>query len=137
MSLEEAYRDLETVYADLRRELDVLRPVCMKSSRCCRFKDFGHQLWTTRLEIDYLLDREGPPSGAVPDGVCPYLQAGLCGVRDHRMLGCRIFFCDPNYAAQMNPLYEKYHKRVKELHSRHGIPYEYFEYLGEMRKIGG
>ena len=129
MEPEAAYRDLESVYAELARELAELRPLCQTSGRCCRFKESGHQLWTTRLELDYLVDREGLPAGPRPEGVCPYLKEGLCGVRDHRMLGCRIYFCDPSYAQAMGPLYEKYHRKVKEVHRSHGLPYEYAEFL--------
>ena len=131
MLSEAASRDLEALYADLERELAELRPLCRQSSRCCKFKEFGHQLWTTQLEIDYLVEHEGLPRDLAPagEGVCPYLRDGLCGVRDHRMLGCRIYFCDAGYAGAMGPLYEKYHARIKELHRRHDLPYEYGEFL--------
>lgn len=128
-----AHRELEAIYAELQAELDALRPLCRRSDRCCRFGEFGHQLWTTPMELDYLIDHEGPPT-SVPDSVCPYLRDGLCGVHDHRMLGCRVYFCDPNYSSLMGPVYEKYHARIKELHRRHGIPYRYFEVLGELRR---
>ena len=133
MSQEDAFRELEAVYAELGRELDGLRPLCQTSGRCCKFKESGHQLWTTGLELDYLVAREGLPESVDPaGGVCPYLDAGLCGVRDHRMLGCRIYFCDPSYASAMGPLYERYHRKIKDLHQRHAIPYEYSEFLGRV-----
>jgi Fe-S-cluster containining protein len=137
MGRDDVRRELEEIYADLERELSALRPLCRQSGRCCKFKEFGHQLWTTRLELDYLVEREGLPAGANPgsDGVCPYLKDGLCGVRDHRMLGCRIYFCDAGYAGAMGPLYEKYHARIKELHRRHGLPYEYGEFLGALARL--
>lgn len=135
MGRAEAWAELEKIYADLDRELSELRPLCRQSGRCCRFKEFGHQLWTTGLELDYLVEREGPPPAAAPaDGVCPYLKDGLCSVRDHRMLGCRIYFCDAGYKDAMGPLYEKYHARIKELHRRHGLEYEYAELLGALRR---
>lgn len=132
----DVWRDLEAVYADLDRELAALRPLCQRSGRCCRFNEFGHQLWTTGLELDYLVDHAGPPA-ARPQGTCPYLKDGLCGVRDHRMLGCRIFFCDPGYASAMGPLYEKYHARIRELHRLHGVAYEYSELLSALDRRGG
>ena len=133
MGREEAFRELESVYADLERDLAALRPRCELSSRCCRFKDFGHQLWTSALELDYLLAHEPAPA-AVPEDVCPYLVQGRCGAREHRMLGCRIFFCDPGYKDAMGPLYEKHHRSVKEIHGRHGIEYRYGELLSELRR---
>ena len=133
MGREDAFRELETVYADLERELGTLRPRCDLSSRCCRFTEFGHQLWTSTLELDYLRAHEPPPPEGAPAGVCPYLKEGRCGARDHRMLGCRIFFCDPGYKEAMGPLYEKYHRAVKAIHARHGIPYLYGEFLSLLR----
>jgi len=138
MRRDEVWSELEGIYADLDRELAVLRPLCQRSGRCCKFKEFGHQLWTTRVELDYLVEREGlPATGSGEGGVCPYLKDGLCGVRDHRMLGCRIYFCDAGYAGAMAPLYEKYHARIKELHLRHGLPYEYSEFLSTIAQRSG
>jgi hypothetical protein len=137
MGRDDVWSELEGIYRDLDQELALLRPLCQRSGRCCKFKEFGHQLWTTAVELDYLVAREGlPPSGS--GEACPYLKDGLCGVRDHRMLGCRIYFCDPGYADAMGPLYEKYHARIKELHRRHGLPYEYGEFLSAIaRRAGG
>jgi hypothetical protein len=128
MNRAESFRELEAVYAELAEELGRLRPVCQRSGRCCRFKEFGHELWITALELDYLVERAGTPPTGAPDQ-CPYLEGGLCGVRDHRMLGCRIFFCDPDYTAAMGPLYERFRGRIREIHRRLGIPYEYGEFL--------
>lgn len=132
------WRELEVLYGDLDRELAELRPLCQSSGRCCRFKAFGHQLWTTRLELDYLVAHQGLPEGPPrEEGTCPYLKDGLCSVRDHRMLGCRIYFCDPSYAGAMGPLYEKYHARIKELHRRHQVEYRYGELLASLRERQG
>lgn len=137
MGPSEVWSELEAIYADLGLELAALRPLCQRSGRCCKFKEFGHQLWTTRVELDYLVDRAGLPPESSAGGACPYLKDGLCGVRDHRMLGCRIYFCDPAYASAMGPLYEKYHARIKDLHRRHGLPYEYGEFLSSLGRRGG
>ena len=128
MDRQTTYGELETIYSDLKRELDELQPGCQLSSRCCKFKEYDHELWTTRLEFEYLVEHEGKPQSA-PDGVCPYLKHGLCGVRDHRMLGCRVFYCDEAYKPVMNSVYEKYHRKMKDLHERAGIPNEYSEFL--------
>lgn len=138
MSREALWTELEGIYAELDRELSALRPLCQKSGRCCRFREFGHQLWTTRLELDYLIEHEGLPAGTAPaSGTCPYLKDGLCGVRDHRMLGCRIYFCDAGYASAMGPLYEKYHGKIKEIHRRHGVSYEYSELVTALNARAG
>jgi Fe-S-cluster containining protein len=139
MSREDLRRELEELYGDLERELSALRPLCRQSGRCCKFKEFGHQLWTTELELDYLIEHQGlpPRSSSASEGVCPYLKDGLCGVREHRMLGCRIYFCDAGYAGAMGPLYEKYHARIRELHRRHDLPYEYREFLSALERRTG
>ena len=129
MGREEALKELEGLYAELEGELAARNPKCGLSGRCCRFKDFGHQLWTTDLELDYLFLGVPPKQG---EGVCPYLEAGRCGAREHRMLGCRIYFCDPGFKDEMGPLYERYHRRVKEIHVRHGLPYAYGELLAKL-----
>jgi Fe-S-cluster containining protein len=132
VKLPEAFRALESIYADLEAELDRLRPACSLSGRCCRFQEHGHQLWVTRLELEHLLRHEGPPPAGAA-GTCPWLKEGRCGAREHRMLGCRIYFCDPAYRDAMGPLYEKYHRRIRELHERLDLPYEYRELLDALR----
>lgn len=129
MDRDAAMSDLEALYAELEAELAARNPRCELSGRCCRFKDYGHQLWTTDLELEYLFRGVSPRAG---EGVCPYLEAGRCGARSHRMLGCRIHFCDPGFKDEMGPLYERYHRRVKEIHARHGIPYAYGELLAKL-----
>ena len=131
MGRPEALGELDAVYAELEAELAARNPKCELSGRCCRFKEFGHQLWTTDLELDYLFQGAGaPPSKS--DAVCPYLENGRCGARSARMLGCRIYFCDPGFKDEMGPLYERYHRHVKEIHARHGIPYAYGELLAKL-----
>jgi Fe-S-cluster containining protein len=135
MDLADAFRELEEIYGDLDRELAALRPRCGLSGRCCRFREYGHELWTTPIEFEYLLRNAKMPSRG-SEGVCPFLQGGRCGARPHRMLGCRIYFCDPAYASAMGPLYERYHARIRDLHRRHGVPYRYFEFLPAAREAG-
>lgn len=138
---EAAFRELEAIYRELEVDLRRLSPVCRQSSKCCRFASAGHQLWTTPIEYEYLRARtgfRGADRTLLEQGTCPFLRDGTCGVRDDRMLGCRIYFCDPAYAPHMAALYEKYHARVKEAMRRHGLPYAYFNYLervtGDLRQ---
>ena len=128
MDRQATYRKLEEIYNDLELELGELQPKCQLSSRCCKFKEFGHELRMTRLEYDYLVEHEGEPQQTV-SGVCPYLENGLCGVREHRMLGCRVFFCDENYKSIMNSIYEKYHRKIKALHVQSGYVFQYSDFL--------
>ncbi len=134
MDRSEAFRDLEAVYAELESDLASLTPRCELSGRCCRFREYDHQLWTTRLELEYLMSKQGPPPPG-EEGVCPWLQEGRCSVRDHRMLGCRIYFCNDSFRSSMGPLYEKHHARLRDLHRRHDVPYDYFELSDGLRRL--
>ncbi len=133
-----AFEALEAVYRDLAAELARLGPECWSSGNCCRFEKAGHRLYTTPLELEYLRAKtgfRGADRGKLAEGSCPFLREGRCGVRDHRMLGCRIYYCDPRYAPHMAGVYERFHARVKEVMREHGVPYEYFDYLGRMREM--
>ena len=126
---------LEGIYRDLDSELNRINPVCRSSGNCCQFTKAGHELWTTPLEYDYLMERESTDGRAFKQGVCPFLTPDLkCGVRHHRMLGCRIYFCDPAYAAQMPVVFEKYHARVKAAMNGQGIGYGYFRFMDRIRE---
>ncbi|HET6251951.1 MAG TPA: hypothetical protein VFE47_29975 [Tepidisphaeraceae bacterium] len=39
------------VYSALADEIDLRRPICKTSGRCCRFEEFGHRLYVTTLEL--------------------------------------------------------------------------------------
>lgn len=141
---EAAFADLEGVYEDLDAEIARRGPVCRTSGVCCRFAQSGHRLYTTPLEYEYLRARTGF-AGARREqaeaGVCPFLTEGRCGVRQHRMLGCRVYFCDPAYADAMPDVYERFHSRVRDVMRAHGLAYDYFNYLdrigGELATTGG
>ncbi|MBI2931628.1 MAG: YkgJ family cysteine cluster protein [Planctomycetes bacterium] len=133
---DQAFQALEVLYDALAEELQRLQPVCRMSGACCRFEQAGHRLYVTALELEHLRARTGF-AGAdwsrVKEGACPFLDRGRCGVRTHRMLGCRVYYCDPAFQPRMSGLYEKYHERVKGIMRAHGLPYEYFDYLDRMR----
>jgi Fe-S-cluster containining protein len=42
---------VRTVYAALQDAIDVRRPICVTSGRCCRFEEFGHRLYVTTMEL--------------------------------------------------------------------------------------
>jgi Fe-S-cluster containining protein len=132
----EAFAQLEELYRELAAELRWINPLCRASGECCRFAAAGHELWTTPLEYDYLMAHESLDGRAFAEGVCPFLTPDRkCGARDHRMLGCRIYFCDPAYFRNhMTRLYEAYFARVKAIMREHGIPYAYFRFMDRARE---
>ncbi len=115
------------IYDALADDLARLAPVCDLSGRCCRFKDYGHRLYLSRTEAELLLD-EGLPAGAtISEDGCPFQQGPLCTAREKRPFGCRVFFCDPQYAGQAEVLSEKYLGELKALHQETNTPWEYGE----------
>jgi Fe-S-cluster containining protein len=61
----------------------------------------------------------------IKDGTCPFLRGKLCGIRDHRALGCRIYYCDRTYEEDRNAVYESHLKEVRAIEARYGIEHSY------------
>lgn len=129
-----AFAELETVYRALDEDLARIRPLCRQSGVCCNFAKAGHRLYATDLEMQYLAAHETPPATPVSDDVCPYLTDNKCGVRDHRMLGCRIYFCDPSYEDKSQDLYEAHLRSIKEIYARHGVGWQYGPAMAQLRE---
>ena len=110
---------------DLASDVARAGPVCDLSGRCCRFNEFGHKLYISRPEAQLLLERGLPDNSTVDESGCPFQVGGLCTARERRPLGCRIYFCDPNYAGIGEVLSEAYIARLKQLHNQTGTPWEY------------
>lgn len=129
----DALHALAALYARLDAEVTAAAPRCQMSGRCCDFPTSGHRLMASTLETAYARDRAG---GAVPDapsGLCPWHVEGTCRLRDGRPLGCRVYFCDPAWAERMPRVYETYHRAVRALHERHGVPYRYETFVDAVR----
>jgi Fe-S-cluster containining protein len=79
----------------------------------------------------------GLPCGVVRQaGVCPFRAGAKCSARPARCLGCRLYFCAPGADEAFQRLYEEYHRRLGELHRRHGVPYEYGELTASLAACG-
>jgi Fe-S-cluster containining protein len=132
---------LHSTMAALYREVDAAvaahSPVCTNRGACCKFGSFGHRLYVTDVELAYfvdgLKDHWRPPTAEV---ACPYQVEGLCTARDHRPLGCRIYFCDANAQAWQGPEYERFLTTLKELGARLDVPYRYREWLSALDDAG-
>src|SRR5262245_23903506 len=85
------------IYAAVDAAVAAAGPRCDASGRCCRFKDYGHTLFISQFEAEILLENAPPFAQPVDEAGCPFQVDGLCTVRETRPLGCRIYFCDPNY----------------------------------------
>jgi Fe-S-cluster containining protein len=101
-------------------------PVCIASGRCCRFKEYGHTLFLSRLEAEVLL-ADAPaydPEAVTPD-FCPFQKGNLCTAREPRPLGCRLYYCDPAYQGKAEELSEEFIARLKALADEAGSGWRY------------
>jgi hypothetical protein len=135
-ALEGAFDALEALYAELDLELRREGPVCVQRGLCCRFEEAGHTLFATDLELDFALDHSGPPPAPEAPGRCPYHRGGLCNARAGRPLGCRVYFCDPRFAARMPEIYERAYAKVLAIASAAGIPHRYRPFPEAVRSRG-
>lgn len=119
-------RQVLELYAEVDRAVAAAGPVCVASGRCCRFKEYGHTLFLSNLEADVLLhDAPSYDPQSVTADFCPFQQGNLCTARGPRPLGCRVYYCDPNYQQTSHVITETYLRRLKELADAHGLPWRY------------
>jgi hypothetical protein len=119
-------RQVLELYQEVDRDVAAAGPVCIASGRCCRFKEYGHTLFLSNLEAEVLL-HDAPaydPATVTPD-FCPFQQGNLCTARQPRPLGCRVYYCDPNYQDTCSAITERYLRRLKELAIAHDVPWRY------------
>jgi hypothetical protein len=132
--------ELRAIYEQLDVEVSQLGPTCLLSGRCCRFRDHGHTLFVSTLEIQFLLSEAPEPQQPLDRGeTCPWQDPlGHCTARDARPLGCRVYYCDPTYDAAPE-LSERFIARLKQVAERHGLPWNYaplHRHLVEERERG-
>lgn len=139
--------DLESIFADASAAIAARGPACWASGRCCNFESAGHRLYTTGLEAAYTFSRAADrvPTAvasahatsvlslsqlhdARQGGGCPFQHANLCSVHDIKPVACRVYFCDRSAQSWQQELSERLHQRVKDLHTDHGVPYQYAEW---------
>ncbi len=118
-------RHVLELYQEVDRAVADAGPVCVASGRCCRFKEYGHVLFLSNLEADVLLAGAPPYEAPVSPDFCPFQKENLCTAREPRPLGCRVYYCDPNYQETGNQITETYLRRLKDLAREHGVEYRY------------
>ena len=140
MNEDRTFREaLLDLYANLDRDIAAANPVCNLSGRCCRFKEYGHTLFLSGPEAEVLLE-PGLPTDQIDENLCPFQVHGLCTARERRPMGCRVYFCDPNYAGVGEEISERYVSMLKQLHDSSGVSWDYrplHDYLREHVPDGG
>ena len=119
--------------ADLYRRVDervaASSPRCEMSGRCCDFATSSHELWSSALEVEYARATWPSDVPRADSGLCPFHVDGLCTHREGRPLGCRIYFCDPDWSETMPTVYEAFHGELVALHADHQRPYSYRRFV--------
>src|SRR3954451_20378518 len=118
-------RQVLQLYQDVDRDVAAAGPVCVASGRCCRFKEYGHTLFLSSLEADVLLAAAPPYQAPVTPDFCPFQVNNLCTAREPRPLGCRVYFCDPNYQDASHTITETFLRRLKDLADEFDVPWRY------------
>lgn len=135
---------VSAVYASLQAQVDLRRPICKTSGRCCRFEEFGHRMYVTTMELakfvadwvpglkaacdDQTRLRIGLPVLSIQPRGCPFQIDGLCSVHAIRPFGCRVFFCDATAQQWQQEQYEQHHSHLRRLHDQLGVDYFYVEW---------
>jgi hypothetical protein len=137
---DQIHRKVLEIYREVDQAVSMAGPVCIASGRCCRFKEYGHTLFLSNLEADVLLAEAPPYQLPVTPNFCPFQKDNLCTTREPRPLGCRIYFCDPQYQETGNRLSEEYLHRLKQLAQENDIEWRYaplHEFLNHQDKEKG
>jgi hypothetical protein len=113
------------LYKEVDRDVSAAGPVCVASGKCCRFTEYGHVLFLSNLEADVLLAAAPAYDKPVSADFCPFQKENLCTAREPRPLGCRVYYCDPNYQETSRGITEKYLLKLKQLAETSGVPWEY------------
>jgi hypothetical protein len=113
------------VYATADAAVAEAAPRCETSGRCCRFAEYGHTLFLSHFEAEILLETAPPYEKPVGRDGCPFQVNNLCTARAERPLGCRIYFCDPNYEETGNRITEAALTRLKKLADEAGTGWRY------------
>lgn len=117
--------DLIEIYKMLEEELARINPDCNACGTCCHFNEFDHVLYSSTIETNYILENVEVPPFSPDKNVCPFLIDNQCTIREHRTLGCRVFFCNPDYKEKSQNIYNKYYTMIKDLAVKNQIEWHY------------
>lgn len=135
MSTRLQHERLISLYEALDRRIQAAGPICSRSGNCCDFPRSGHILYATQLEVESILDRFTPPPPE-QEGWCPFYQKRLCTLRALRPVGCRIYYCDPDYSDhRMNEISQWAHDEIRKIHDDLHLSYGYAPFLDQLKPL--
>ena len=117
--------DITEIYKELEAELASINPGCDACGTCCHFDKFDHILYASTIETNYILENVEVPSFDPDNNVCPFLANNQCTIREYRTLGCRVFFCNPDYKETLQDIYEKYYTMIKDVAVKNQTEWQY------------
>ena len=125
---------LAGLYTQVDTAIAALNAPCRACGHCCRFDLADHRLYASTGELA-LLSTVAPPGPATVLR-CPWQSQDRCTARARRTLGCRVFFCQNDFAATGNSLYETFHTAIGDLHHHYGVEYHYVEMTAALAVLG-
>lgn len=134
--LEDAMADLDLLLEELDYEVKDLGARCWLSGDCCDFDASGHRLFTSEIEASRFARGVDLGGWDPSSGLCPAWKDRRCTAREHRPLACRTYFCDPKFKDRVQDLTERYVTRLKWLHRKHRIAWDYRDFLAHLARIG-
>ncbi len=135
-----ALERLDVLFEELDAEVRELGATCSLRGDCCDFPTAGHRLYTSRLEAERFARGVDLTEWDPESGLCPAWEDRKCTAREHRPVGCRVYFCDPAFEERVHDLMERTVTQLKWLHDRAGLPWSYrdvFAHLSELRPDAG
>lgn len=127
---------LTAFYDDLDAAIADRAPVCTNRGLCCNFESYGHDLFVTSVELAHFVAGHAD-AWRLPTAQrsCPYQVDGKCTARDHRPMGCRVFFCDESSRDWQNAEYEKRLAALNRIGDDLHIEYRYAEWLSALKSV--
>jgi Fe-S-cluster containining protein len=122
---------------ELDAEVRDMGAVCWVSGDCCDFPRAGHRLFATRVEAERFAAGVDLAAWDPATGLCPAWKGGRCTARAHRPSACRTFHCDPNFDERVSELTERAVTRLKWLHERHHVPWDYRDWIDLLAELRG
>ncbi len=128
--------DIIEIYKKLEAELASINPGCNSCGTCCHFDEFNHVLYASTIETNYIRENVEVPHFDSNKNVCPFLVNNECSIREHRALGCRVFFCNPQYKETLQEIYEKYYTMIKDLAIENEVEWHYAPMMKLLKEKG-